>query len=62
MGHTALVGSASYGYRHGHFHGYFHQVLRHTHALLQSEVAKELAFYRNSTEAGQIAAAKGKQD
>ena len=61
MGDSALVGSPTYGNRFGHFYGHFHQMLRHSHAILQSEVAKELAFYRNAQKAGQIATAEGKQ-
>jgi len=45
MGYGVLVGCIAHGNSFCHFYGNIYTVLRHSHSLVQSKIAKELALY-----------------
>jgi hypothetical protein len=53
------VGGVADGHRVRHLHGHLHPLLRHPHALVQPQLAKEPAFHRDSTQTRPVATAKG---
>ncbi len=60
MGDGVLVGCTPHGNCFRYIYGNIYSVLCHPHALIKSQIAKELALYRDAQKTCEILAAKGK--